>query len=71
MFSESRKHEEEIVSNHKLVCYGECLFFRLDFAHTAHHARKAFRMLKNYHLFKLPKFYLFSIKNLVGIIVMF
>jgi len=23
LFSEIRKHEDEIVSNHKIVCYGE------------------------------------------------
>jgi len=39
LFSVTRKHEVEIVSNRRLVSYGE-LFS--NFAHTAHHARKVF-----------------------------
>jgi len=38
LFSESREYEVEIVSNHKIVCYGEYIF--ANSAHTAHHARK-------------------------------
>ena len=37
MNSETWIHEDGIVSNSKLVCYGE---FILSFAHTAHHARR-------------------------------
>lgn len=37
LFSETWKYEVEIVSNRKIVSYGE---YFTNFAHTAHHARE-------------------------------